>query len=1385
MTERNLHAFSNEKPSDARSPIQETLAARKAHLTPAQVQQFEKRVCGTNDARISSGIRQQPMNAIQPLSFSQERVWFLQQLDPADRSLIRPVAVRLVGELNVALLEQSLSEISKRHELLRATFDSAEGSPQQRIAPVRPIKLRVENYSDLPADDRESRTRAILKESVRELFDLSTGPILRGTLVRWGMEEHILLLVTHHIVFDAWSSEILIDELFTIYGQLARGSQPSLPALPITYAEYARWQREQFEDGVLDDSLKYWTDTLRDLPDRVELPVDRPRQASPTNNGAHERLRLCPNLVRGLNALARSERTTLFSVLLAAFSVLIQRYTGMENFLIGTPVAGRGEIETENLIGHFVNTLVLRYDLSGNPNGRELVRKTRETVLNALEHQDVPFEKVVEAVHPERELGRAPLFDVMFNLENVPHRSASYAGLTVEPYALDVIAVGIDFLAEIHNEANGALTCEFAYRTDLFDHETIQRALVHYEMLLRGLTEDANRPISEIPMLSATERHRLLVEWNDTERAYPKNRCIHELFEEQVERTPNRVAVVFGNESLTYHELAERVEHLAVQLRRCGIRRNMPVGIRLERSINLLVSILAVLKAGGAYVPFDLAIPRERLLFMLDDAAVRCLISQRSLESDLSAWKGERIVLDGAPPTEEAAVTHVPKLARSLPDDIACIFYTSGSTAKPKGVMHTHRSVVNNIDTAYAVLGVRADDIILQLTSAAYDMSLRDLIGPLLHGVHVVLVSEWQIKNPARIISIMQAQHVTAIFGIVPSLLTAVIDAVSAQGTSIPALRLVAAGGETYSRDLAQRMLATFGPQVCLYNCYGLTEVTGIATAYQIANVPPGQATIPIGHPPPNVNVYVLNRSLHLTGIGIPGEICLAGPGVANGYLNRPELTADRFVENPFDSATILYKTGDRGRWLASGELEFLGRTDRQIKLRGYRIELGEIESVLCEHPAIRQAVATIYEPEPGERRLAAYVSSDATPGNLAVSLREHLRARLPRYMIPSRFVVLDRLPLTTRGKVDYAALPRPSGSEHSLIEPFVAPETPIEKSIAAIWKNVLSVDQIGVHNDFFDLGGYSLLAVQLIARIEKTFDVSLPLSVLFDYPTVEALSQAVEEQNPLLHRSTVVCLQKGDGPAFFCIPPAASSVNNFAQLVRALSPDIPFYGMQALGLEPGEVPQDSIEDMATRYIADMRAVQPNGPYFIGGRCLGGYIAFEMALQLANDGEEVALLALLDPTGPPGMQRGIHYYLQRASYFSRRKQLMHAVLRRIRWSLHQVQRLRVLRYIGTRHTRSIQRTYKAHLLAQKTYEPHVYGGTISFFASQEEYSSDDSRPLWKNMTSGGFELHLIPGTHRTMSKDPHLQTLVRELENVIYEARQRTSKTAHKKEQQS
>ena len=1318
------------------------------------------------------------------MSFAQEGLWLLEQQEPETSTYNLPVAFHLTGPLVEEALQDALDVIVARHEVIRTTYEASEGIPVQVIRSPCPVDWAKLDLSTLPEGQRNDEVQVHVIQQARRPFNLFSDLMLRARLFRLAPDDHILLLVIHHIVTDGWSMDLLLHEFSVLYNAQVHGEEPKLPELTIRYADYALRQRERLQGSILERDLAYWRRQLEGVS-CLRLPTDRTRCAEPDHHGDSVTANLPTSLADQLKRLGREENATLFMVLLAVLMVMLHRYTGQDDICVGAPIAGRTRSDVENVIGLFVNMLVLRENLSGKPSFRDFLRSVRNTCLDAYEHQELPFERLVAELQPARVRNQIPFFHVTLSLQHGKPRSPQLSGLVSERVPIPATTSKSDLRVAVRESSNGVMV-SMTYATALFDRETIQRALVHYELLLRSIVEDASQPISALVMLPDAERHRLLVEWNDTQRSYLENRCIHELFEAQVERTPDKIAVVCGDESVSYHGLAERVGHLAEQLRRCGVRRNVPVGIYLERSINLPASIFAVLKAGGTFVPIDLTVPRERLAFMLEDAAVRCLITQRSLNADLSIWKGKRIVVDGTPPAKERADDGSPQPERSLPNDIACVFYTSGSTGKPKGVMHTQESVVNHINSAYAMLGgVQSDDIILQIPSAAFDMSLRDLIGPLIHGMRVVLLREWQVRKPAEIISTMRAQNVSALLSIVPSLLSALVDTVSAQGARIPTLRLVATGGETYSKGLAIRMLATFGQQVNLYNCYGPTEATGISTAYRIVDLPPDQSSIPIGRPLSNVNVYVLDRSLQPTGIGIPGELYLAGPGVAKGYVNRPVLTAERFIRSPFDSDTILYKTGDLGRWLACGELEFLGRADRQIKLRGYRIELGEIEAVLRDHPAVRQAVVVIYEPAPGEQRLAAYVVPNAASGNLIAFLREHLRERLPRYMVPSQFVILDELPLTARGKVDHAALSLMTRPQRPPIEAFVKPETPIEVSIAEIWKSVLSVDRISIHDSFFDLGGHSLLAVRLIARIEKTFGVSLPLAVLFDCPTIVALSQAVEERNPRLSRSTVVRLQKGDdGSPFFCVPPAASSVNHFAQLVQALSPDIPFYGMQALGLEPGEVPQDRIEDMATRHIVDMRAIQPSGPYFIGGRCLGAYVAFEMALQLLEIGEDVALLALLDPTGPPGMRRDLRYYVRRAGFFRRRRQLIRAVLRRVRWTLRQVKRLRVLRYLGTRHTQRIQRTYKAHMHAQKTYAPRVYSDTITFFGSREEYAPDDSRPLWKNLTSGGFELHLVPGTHRTMRQDPHLHTLVRELEAAIYETRHRTEEAACEKEQQ-
>ena len=914
MTERSTDEIAKERLADAKSPLQKQLSSRKAHLTPAQAQQYAERVQGGAASKPTGRICSRGPDVSRDLSFAQERLWLVQQMDPDDRSLLRPVTVRMVGQLDVPCLENSLMAVCLRHEILRATFPLEDRDPRQRIQPMGPVNLRFVDASALQASERERHTQNLFAEEMREGIDLTRGPILRGKLVRWGEEEHVLLLLTHHIVFDAWSSEILLGDLFAEYKQRIQGLESELSPLPISYADYAQWQRQRFEEDAYDRPLDYWTGMLGHLPARVEMPLDRVRLATPASDGACERCRLDPEVIGRLETLARSESASLFSVLLTAFAVLLLRYAGEEDIVVGTPVAGRDEAETEGLIGPFINHLALRCDLSGDPMVRDLVRRIRGTVLDALEHRRVPFEKVIEAVHPEREVGRPPLFDVMFNLENIPQRVVLPPGLAVEPYELTELASGFDLMVEVRRGIDEAWLCEFGYRTELFDRDTMKRALSHYMHLLSSMAEDAECPISSLSMLSDAERHTLLVEWNDTQHAYPTDRCIHELFEAQVDRTPDRIAVICGDELVTYRELADRVQHLAEHLRREGLHKNDSVGIYLERSVNQLVSILATLEAGGVYVPFDLDVPQERAGFMLEDAAVHYLITLSGLDSDLTAWSGKRVSLDDVFLDKEEADGPERTSAQPHPEDTACIIYTSGSTGNPKGVMLTHRGVVNHLLGTWDVLDLKLEDVILLTASASFDASLFSLFGPLLHGSCVVLLRELEAKDPLDIIKTIQTKRVTTI-DVVPTLLSSLVETIHSQGIGIPSLRIVSVGGEVVSQELAEDALTTLGPQLNLYNSYGPTEATGFATTYRIENVPLNQSSIPIGRPLPNVSVYVLDRSMQLTGIGIPGEICLGGAGVAKGYINRPEQTAERFVRNPFEPNSILYKTGDHGRW--------------------------------------------------------------------------------------------------------------------------------------------------------------------------------------------------------------------------------------------------------------------------------------------------------------------------------------------------------------------------------------------------------------------------------------------------------------------------------------
>jgi len=1082
----------------------DSISERKENLTPAQRRAFEQRLQSTQSRRISPRKQHGPRLA----SFAQEQLWFLHQLDPSDASYHRQVAFRIRGVLDRSALQEAMCFVMQRHDVLRAQFSHTEAGLEAKVAPEPLLSLDTIDLSHLAGKEQNAELLSTLTEAVARPFDLSTGPILRGLLARLGNDDHIFLIVVHHIAFDAWSATILAEEVFSSYDWLVARMKPDLTAIPVSYSDYAQWQRERYEKGELTGQLEFWKHALADSPQPLILPTDRPRSLRPTYRADTEHFQIPADLTSSLKHLAQEEGTTLFTLALTAFMILIHRYTGATDVLVGVPVAGRDDADTEQLIGLFTNTVIVRGDLSADPTVRETVRRMHSAVIDALDNRHIPLLKVVEAVHPERDVDSNPLFRVLFNLENIPSQVPACSSLEVNVHPYDVPFAGFEWVLELYGQ-NGQLVAEWTYQADLFDSDTIRRAGGHYERILKCMIEDISQQISSLAILSEAEQHQILKEWNKTEADYPGDRCVHELFEEQVLRSPDAPAVTFENKTLTYSELNRRANELAHRLRRMGVGPDTPVGLCVERSNEMLVGILAILKAGGAYVPLDPALPLERLQFMATDADLRLVLTQARLLPKLSSLSPKLICIDGTrAAADEADRQNPPPLAS--PDNLAYIIYTSGSTGSPKGALVDHRGVVSYFSWFGVAFEMGTDSVVLQLASFAFDMSIRDLIYPITIGAHIVIASSADLKDPFRLVRKIERHGIT-VLGSTPSLLSSIVDAVGGTGNTCPSLRRVFSGGEALPTTLAQRILEAFYGHVRLSNEYGPTECTMTSAHHEVAEMQTDRPIVTLGRPLANVRMYVLDTHLNAVPIGIPGEIHIGGIGLARGYLNRPQLTKEKFIPSPFEPGKRLYKTGDLGRWLPTGDLEFLGRLDRQTKIRGYRIELGEIEAALTELPEVRRATVEVFEPAPGDRRLAAYIipATDQAPSSHA--LQAKLRVRLPDYMIPNAFILLDRFPLTPRGKIDRPALPDPTYSNIDRSEEFVAPQTPTEKLIARIWSDVLKIDRVGVRDDFFALGGHSLAAVQVIIRIRDETNAKLPVRAAFEFPTVRELATYLE----------------------------------------------------------------------------------------------------------------------------------------------------------------------------------------------------------------------------------------------------------------------------------
>jgi amino acid adenylation domain-containing protein len=961
-----------------------------------------------------------------------------------------------------------------------------------------PWSLSVTDLGE-EADARE-RLRGLLREETSRGFDLARGPLFRAHLYRLSPETHVLLLAMHHIVSDGWSLGVLTRELSELYRGFLREEAAALPRLRVQYRDFARWQRGWLQGEVLERELSHWRERLAGAPQVLELPSDRPRPAVESHRGAVYAFTLPRELMDRLQELSRREGATLFMTLLSGFALLLARYSGQQDLLIGTPVANRNRAEIEGLIGFFVNTLVLRADTSGEPTVREFLGRMREVCLDAYAHQDLPFERLVEEMKPQRDLSRNAVFQVMFALQNAPHGVLELPRLALKSVEVGAGAAQFDLSLQASETPKG-LTARISYATDLFDESTIARMAAHWQALLEAMVAAPEHRVSELPLLADEERDRLLVGWN-REVSYAKGACLHERFERQVERTPDAVALVFEGERLSYAELNARANALAHRLRELGVVPDQLVGLRVERGVEMVVGILGILKAGGAYLPLDPVYPKERIAFMLEDARVAVVATQKVLAGDLQGMGVTPVLLDeplaGAESNPEPVATA---------DNLAYVIYTSGSTGKPKGVQISHYNVTRLFEATEAWYHFNPDDVWTLFHSYAFDFSVWELWGALLYGGRVLIVPYWVSRSPEEFRELLVRERVT-VLNQTPSAFRQLIQADLARPRAELALRYVIFGGEALELQSLRPWFERYGNErPRLVNMYGITETTVHVTYRPIwmADLDSGQGSV-IGEPIPDLQVYILDPRGEPVPIGVAGELYVGGGGVGRGYLNREELTAQRFVADPFRSGGRLYRTGDLARRLANGDIEYLGRIDEQVKVRGFRIELGEIESALSQHPAIREAVVLAREDTPGDKRLVAYVVAPDAPADLAERLRAHIRTTLPEYMVPAAFVMLEALPLTPNGKVDRRALPAPEYTGAT----YVAPRTPTEEILAAIWAEVLKLERVGVNDNFFELGGNSILTFRVITKAEKAA-LRLTIMQTFQYQTIAGLAAVAE----------------------------------------------------------------------------------------------------------------------------------------------------------------------------------------------------------------------------------------------------------------------------------
>ena len=1287
-----------------------------------------------------------------PASLAQRRLWFLNQLQGPTSAYNVPVGLWLYGQLDIAALQRSVQTIVDRHEALRTSFLLLKGDLFQVVRNQLIITVPITDFSHLPQPQNAAYEFA--RRQVETPFDLSAGPLFRADVLRLAAEEHVLLCTMHHTITDAWSMQLFTNEMATLYEADLNGRVAAVPDLPIHYGDYAAWQIQSLELQDAQQQLTYWKEQLKDAPPLLELPQDRPRPSEQTLRGATHTFSLSSELVAAAAKLAARVQATPFMLFLAAFKLLLYRYGGEPDVLVGVPVAGRNQVETENLIGFFVDTVVLRNDLSGNPRFVDLLAQVRETTLGALAHAEVPFEKVVEVLQPERNLSYNPIFQVMFSAMKSPVASRDFGNLSVYPYVVDSSTSIFDLNVTLVEWIAGKSWIQIDYNADLFDRSTVERMQQNFCNLLQGIVANPELRISELPLLGDAERHQLVVEFNDTHAGFRQDLCLHELFEHQALRTPQATAAVFGDERISYRELNVRAEALAAHLRREGVSPDVLVGLCSDRSVSLLVGILGILKAGGAYVPLDSAYPRERLLQTVRDSGLKLLVTHNKFREAFAKTDARCIELN----VDAKTIRSDPgKSTHAGPQNLAYVLFTSGSTGSPKGVALEHHNAVNFVQWAQTVFTPQELAGTLFSTSLCFDLSIFEIFVPWSVGGTVIIV-----PNALALPELPGSSKVTLI-NTVPSVMSELLRA----GAVPDSVKTINLAGEALPPSLVADLYDRTSVRN-VYNLYGPTETSTYATYTRVS---PG-AEVTIGNPIANTQAYILDRDRNLVPQGGRGELYLAGEGLARGYFARPDLTDERFVPNPFssDPGRRMYRTGDLCRQRANGTLEYLGRLDHQIKLRGFRIELGEIEVLLAKHEDVQQAVVTVFEAR-GERRLIAYVSSKTGRIIAVPELRRHLERILPAYMVPDIFVAVNEFPRLANGKVNRRALPVP---EAPATTSGVAARNPMEMTLAGVWENVLHREHIGVTDNFFDLGGHSLLAARLIADIQSETGHKVPLSAIFRAPTIESLAVLLKSDSATIPDPLLMQLRQGNAriPFFAVAAPGVNSIG-FAQLTRHIGGDHAFYKLQGSGPLPVGRPYqyEELRNLAAEYIAALRSVQPRGPYCLGGMCEGVQIAQEMILQLEAQAEEVGFFAIFDTWVMENSQVRmlwlIDYYLGRIRTF---QQLPASE------QMATIQRV-LTRVMGRDH--HVDSEWGKAYWPDEMFKPPRFRAPVILFkrARQPFYYVRDPEMGWGARSEGGVEICEMNCGHIEVLREPYVavvgEKLTARLQELSHETQRR------------